>query len=46
MTANEMVIEAFEKSKYSGEDLKREIIAEFGNRWYLACIKLSQKPTN
>ena len=37
--SEEMVKEAFSKSKYSTESIQKEVIADFSNEWYLTCIK-------
>ncbi len=38
-----LIIEAYEKPKYSSEERKKEAISEFGNQIYLQCIKSRSK---
>lgn len=41
--AEELIISAYEKSQYNGEDYKRKAIAEFRDSAYLQCVKSMRK---
>lgn len=37
--AKRMVVEAYESPKYEVEEMRNNSINDFGNSWYLSCIK-------